>query len=83
MPAALKLFAASLAVLAAAWIAEQAFVPHVVPIAFSDAPQPLWSVETAFLLRATENIAAAVAAIAVLIGAARSVQRLTRGAARH
>jgi len=83
MPAALKLFAASLAVLAVAWIAEQVFVPHVVPIAFSDEPQPLWDVEAAFLLRATENIAAAVAAIALLIGAAQCARRLAGSTARR
>jgi hypothetical protein len=83
MPAALKLLAASLAILAIAWIAEQAFVPHVLPVAFSDDPQPLWSVETAFLLRAIENITAAVAAITLLIGAAHCVARLAHGAARH
>jgi len=66
------------AVFAVAFGAERLFVPHVVPIGFADEPQPLWSVETAFVLRAIELMAAGVAAIALVLmfaGWARQIVR--------
>jgi hypothetical protein len=63
MTGALKLLGLSLAALAAAFVAEHLFVPNVAPIAWSHA-EPLWRVETAFLLRATQYAAEmAIAAI--------------------
>jgi hypothetical protein len=40
-------------------------VPDVVPVAFAEEPQSSWAVMTAFVLRAIELIAAAVAIIAL------------------
>jgi len=47
------------------------FVPDIVPVAFAEEAQGSWAVMTAFVLRAIELIAAAVAiiALAVLAGA--------------
>jgi len=52
------LFALSVIVFAAAFTARHLLVPDVVAIAAEETPQALWALETAFLLRATENIAA-------------------------
>jgi hypothetical protein len=47
--------------------AERIFVPDIVPIAFAEAPQPQWAVQTAFFLRTIELMAAAVATIALAL----------------
>jgi hypothetical protein len=52
-------------VFAVAFITARLVVPDVVPIAYSDEPQPSWAVLTAFMLRAIELTAAWVAAIAL------------------
>ena len=78
MTAALKLLLLSLLVFAAALAAERLCVPHIVPIAWSNEPQKLWAVETAFLLRATEIAAAIVAAIALSATAVFGVRRAFR-----
>jgi hypothetical protein len=65
MGAWLKLLLGLLTIFTLAYWARRSFVPDVVPIGFADAPQPIWMVETAFLLRAVENVAAACAAIVV------------------
>ena len=62
-----KLFLLFVAVFAMALAAEQVFVPQVVPVAFADEPQPLWSVETAFVLRAIELMSAGVAIISLVL----------------
>jgi hypothetical protein len=62
------LIVTSVIVFVAAFTARHLLVPDVVPIAAADMPQPLWALETAFLLRATENIAAFGAVL--LLGAA-------------
>ena len=46
---------------------ERAFVPDIVPVAFADEPQPLWAVQTAFLLRALELMTGGVALIALMV----------------
>ena len=74
MTAALKLLILSLAVFGAAFIAEKLFVPNIGPVAWSDEPQKLWAVETAFLLRATEYAAGLVAALTLLVAAARAIR---------
>jgi hypothetical protein len=43
------------------------FLSDVVPIAFEEAPQSMWALDAAFLLRAFEYIAAAGFAIALVI----------------
>ena len=53
-----------------AFAARESFLPDIAPIASTEGDQPIWMFEAAFLLRATENIAAilfglALAALAV------------------
>jgi hypothetical protein len=67
MSAAYKILLASAAVFGLAFGAERMFVPDVVPVAFAEGPQPLWSLETAFVLRAVELMAAGVAIIALVL----------------
>lgn len=67
MNAGWKIFLLSLAVFAIAFGAERLLVPDIVPIGFAGEPQPLLSVQTAFVLRAIELIAGSVAAIALVI----------------
>lgn len=55
------------AVFAVAFAAERTFVPDVVPVGFAEEPQPFWMVETAFLLRSVELMAAGVAIIALVL----------------
>ena len=67
MRAAWTIFCLSAAVLAAALGLAHLLVPDVVPVAFADEPQQSWAVMTAFVLRAIEQIAAAVALIALAV----------------
>jgi hypothetical protein len=71
MKAAWKMFVLFSAVFAAAFGAERMLVPDIVPIAFAEEPQPLWSVATAFVLRAIELMSGivAVAALVLMVGA--------------
>jgi len=63
----------------AAFAAERLLVPQVVPVGFSDEPQALWSVETAFVLRAIELMSGGVAILALLaVVAAWAKQRLSQ-----
>jgi hypothetical protein len=84
MRAAWKTFCLFAVILAAALGLGHLLVPDVVPIAFAEEPQPSWAVMTAFILRAIELIAAAVAiiALAVLAGAClqNELRRLSRSA---
>ena len=77
-----KLFLLFVAVFAMALAAEQVFVPQVVPVAFADEPQPLWSVETAFVLRAIELMSAGVAIIALVLMSLAWVRQLLQRQAR-
>ena len=67
MRAAWTIFCLSAAVLAAALGLAHLLVPDVVPVAFADEPQQSWAVMPAFVLRAIELIAAAVALIALAV----------------
>lgn len=67
MSAGWKILLLSAAIFAVAFGAERMFVPDVVPVAFAEEPQPLWSLETAFVLRAVELMAAGVAFIALVL----------------
>jgi len=67
MKSAWKLFFLFAAVFALAFAAERLLVPHVVPIGLGDEPQPPWSVEIAFVLRAIELMSAAVAIISLVL----------------
>jgi hypothetical protein len=50
-------------------------MPPIAPVAWGNDSRPLWQVETAFLLRALENIAAMVVIGIVLLATARYIQR--------
>ncbi len=62
-----KLFLLFAVLFSAAFGAERLFVPNVVPIAFAEEPQPLWAVETAFVLRAIELMTGGVAIVALAL----------------
>lgn len=70
-----RLFLISAVVLGAALALERSFVPGIVPVGFADEPQPLWAVETAFVLRAVELIAAGVAVISFTLAMSASIKR--------
>ncbi|MDE5445827.1 hypothetical protein GWG65_31360 [Bradyrhizobium sp. CSA207] len=78
MRAAWKMFGLSAVILAAALGLAQLLVPDIVPVAFSEEPQPSWAVMTAFILRAIELIAAAVAVIALAVIAGACVRHELR-----
>ncbi|HMK78869.1 MAG TPA: hypothetical protein VK438_04435 [Xanthobacteraceae bacterium] len=71
-------FLASLAVLLLAFVAEQAFVPDIEPIALEQTPQPLWAVEVAFLLHTIALAAGFVAGFALLLLAVLGARALIR-----
>jgi len=78
--AALKLLVVGVLVFAVAFALRRAFFWNVVPLSWDQEPQSLWALGTAFLLRSMENLAAAVAVIALGVAAvlwlagARTVQ---------
>lgn len=74
-----RLFLISAALLGVVLVLERVFVPGIVPVAFADEPQPLWAVETAFVLRAVELLAAGIAAISFTLTAAVWIKRRLRG----
>jgi hypothetical protein len=78
MNTAWKILLLSAVVFAVAYGAAQVLVPDVVPVAFADELQPLWSLETAFVLRAIELMAAGIAAIALLLMVGMWVKSLRR-----
>lgn len=65
MKSGLRVFGVFAAVFAVAFVLERTVVPHVVPVAFAEQPQPLWKVETAFVIRALELMSGGVAIIAL------------------
>jgi hypothetical protein len=67
MRAAWTIFCLSAVILAVAVGLAHLLVPDVVPVAFAEEPQSSWAVMTAFVLRAIELIAAAVAIIALAV----------------
>jgi hypothetical protein len=67
MRAAWTTFCLSAVILAVAVGLAHLLVPDVVPVAFAEEPQSSWAVMTAFVLRAIELIAAAVAIIALAV----------------
>ncbi len=78
MNAGWKIFWLAAAIFGVAFGAERLFVPDIVPVAFAEEPQPLWSVQAAFVLRSVELMAAGVAiiALALMLGAwAKSLLR--------
>jgi hypothetical protein len=67
MKSGLRVFVVFAAVFAVAFVLKRALVPHVVPVSFAEEPQPLWAVETAFVLRALELMSGSIALIALLL----------------
>jgi len=67
MNAGWKILLLAAVIFGAAFGAERMLVPGGVPVAFAERPQPLWSLETAFVLRAIELMAAGVAVIALIL----------------
>lgn len=67
MNAGWKILLLSAAIFTVAFGAERMFVPDVVPVAFAEELQPLWSLETAFVLRAVELMAVGAAFIALVL----------------
>jgi hypothetical protein len=78
MRAGWKILLLSAVVFGVAFGAERLLVPDVVPVAFAEEPQSLWSLETAFVLRAIELMAAGVAVISLVITLAMLAKRLPR-----
>ena len=66
---ALRLFILSLLVFAAAFALRRTFLWDVMPVSWDQAPQSLWALAIAFLLRSIENVAATVAVIALAVAA--------------
>jgi hypothetical protein len=54
-------------------------VPDIVPVAFADEPQALWVLETAFILRAIELMAAGAAIIALILMLGSLANNMWRG----
>ncbi len=65
MKSGLRVFWVFTAVFAVAFALERMAVPLIVPVAFAEQPQPLWKVETAFVIRALELMSGGVAIIAL------------------
>lgn len=76
MKSGLRVFWVFAAVFAVAFVLERTVVPHVVPVAFAEQPQPLWQVETAFIIRALELMSGGVAVIALGLMLAAWARRL-------
>lgn len=66
MRGSLLLLVGSIATLMASLAIRRLFLSDIVPVAWADGPQPLWAVEAAFLLRATEFVAIGTTALACL-----------------
>ena len=65
--AVLKLFVASLAVFGLAFAARRIFFWDIKPVSWEQDSQPIWALETAFLLRSIENLGLAVAVIMLVV----------------
>jgi len=75
----------ALAVYGAAFVVRTEFFPDVVPVAFSEEPQGIWTVQAAFLLLAIEMIASLGFLLVVIaaLGAATGSYRGTRARAKE
>jgi hypothetical protein len=62
----LILLTGSIAMLAASLLVRLFLLPDIVPVAWAEELQPLWAVEAAFLLHATEFVAIGTTLIAVV-----------------
>jgi len=70
MRAVIKLLLLSLLTFAATFAARRVFFWDVMPVSWSEDPSPTGALMTAYLLLSLENVAAAVAAIALVVGLA-------------
>jgi len=80
---AIKLLFLSLATFAAAFVIRRTFFWDVMPVSWDQEPPPTSALETAFLLLSIENIAAVVAAIALVFSAASCIYRWRRSHREH
>ena len=78
MRAGWKIFLLAVALFGAAFGVEHWLVPDVVPVGFAEEPQSLWALETAFVLRAIELMAAGVAVLSLVIMLGVLAKRLPR-----
>ena len=76
MKSGLRVFWVFAAVFAVAFVLERTLVPHIAPVAFAEQPQPLWMVESAFVIRALELMSGGVAVIAFGLMLAAWARRL-------
>ena len=67
MNAGWKILLAAAVVFGVAFGMERLVVPDIVPVAFAEEPQPLWSIQGAFVLRAVELMAAGVGLIVLVL----------------
>ena len=74
----LRFLILSLATFIALAAIDYFMMPPTVPVGWGNDPQPLWQVETAFLLRTLENISAMISAVIILLAAAFYVRRWLR-----
>jgi hypothetical protein len=75
-PAPWRLLLASIVLFLSAFGTRISFLSNVAPIAAAEDAQSLWALETAFLLKAVENIAAFGAVLVIVAWVARAIGRL-------
>jgi hypothetical protein len=73
--AALRLFIVSVAVFGLAFAARRMFFWDIKPVSWEQDSQPIWALETAFLLRSIENLGLAVAVIMLVVALALWINR--------
>jgi hypothetical protein len=76
---ALKFFVLSLAVFGCAFAARRMFFWDVKPVSWAQDSQPVWALETAFLLRSIENLGLAVAVIMLVVALGMWINRRRQG----
>lgn len=76
--AALKLFVASLAVFGLALAMRRMLFWDIKPVSWEQDSQPVWALETAFLLRSIENLGLAVAVIMLVVALGLWINRRRR-----
>jgi hypothetical protein len=62
-----RLFVLALIAFGAAFGLRRAFLRDVTPVSWEQDPTSLWALGSAFLLRSVENLAAVVAALALIV----------------
>ena len=77
--AALKLFVVSLALFGCAFAAERMFFWDIKPVSWEQDAQPVWALQTAFLLRSIENLGLAVAVLMLVVALGLWINRRRQG----